>query len=330
MTQLILDRFGRFRTPPTFAGAAGPRERGVLRLAGFLLSATAAAGATALLVALAITLCAAVPLAKARSIGLLEAIPLALDPGAGPRPLLSYGFELGVAGLASYAAALAILGLAIAFYRRPARSFLTEAPRFRWRLVAVGLAVGAVVIGAALATQSLVADTPRAAPLLRPGESLGGRLGYAALAAACLYLAALAEEIIFRGVLLQLSAAFTRSLPLILAINGILFSLAHFDPDPSAMIIRLLMGAGWAWIALRSGGIELTTGVHLANNLMISLFLTPLSFKPATPEKLDPVAIAIELGTVLACVAAVEALVRRKERREAAAGGLAPAEEPAE
>lgn len=330
MTQMILDRLGRFRTPPAFVADFGPRERRPLRLAAFVLSAAVAAGVAALLVALAITLCVAWPMAEARGIGVFDAIPLAVDPGSGPRPLLSYGFELGVAGLASFAAALAILGLATAFYRRPAHSFLTTAPRFRWRLVATGLLIGAVVIGAALTAQSLLADTPRAAPLLRPGESLGARLGYAGLATACLYLAALAEEIVFRGVLLQLTAAFTRSLPLILALNGVLFSLAHFDPDPSGLVIRMLMGVGWAWIALRSGGVELTTGLHLANNLMISLFLAPVSFKPATPEKLDPVAIVLELGTVLACVAAVEILARRRGRRQAADGGLAPAEEPAE
>lgn len=330
MNQLILDRFGRFRTPPAFVAASGLRERSALRLAAFLPVAMAAAAVAALVLAFAVTLGAAMPLAKAQGIGLLDAIPLAVNPDDRPRTLLSYGFELGVAGLASYAAALAILGLASAFYRRSAHSFLTAAPRFRWGQVAAGLAIGAVVIGAALALQSFLADTPRAAPLLRPGESLGARLGYAALATVCLYLAALAEEIIFRGVLLQLSAAFTRSLPLILAINGILFSLAHFDPDPSGLVIRALMGAGWAWIALRTGGIEITTGVHLANNLMISLFLTPLSFKPPAAEKLDPVAIVIELGTVLACVAAVELLTRRKERQASAGRALAPAEGPAE
>lgn len=330
MTQLILDRFGRLLALPPFAAPGGDRERSRLRLAAFLLCAGAAGAAAALLVGLAITLCAAAPLAKARGIGLLDAIPLAVDPPAGPRGLLSYSFELGVAGLATYAAALAVLGLAVALYRRPARSFLTAAPRFRWRLVAAGLGLGAVVVGAALVAESLLADAPRAAPLLRPGETFSARLGYAGLATVCLYLAALAEEIIFRGVLLQLSAAFTRSLPLILAINGIVFSLAHFDPDPSALIIRALMGAGWAWIALRSGGIEITTGVHLANNLMISLFLTPVSFKPASPEKLDPVAIAVELGMVLASVAAVELAARRRERRQAVDVAAAPAEGPAE
>ena len=324
MTQMILDRLGRFRTPPAFAAAGGPRERRPLRLAAFLLSAAVAAGGAALLVALTITLCFAWPLANARGVGLFEAIPLAVDPGSGPRRLLSYGFELGVAGLSSYAGALAILGLAMVFYRRPALSFLTTAPRFRWRQVAAGLLIGAVVIGAALAVQSLMSDTPREAPLLRPGESLGARFGYAGLAAACLYLAALAEEIIFRGVLLQLTAAFTRSLPLILAVNGVLFSLAHFDPDPSGLVIRLLMGVGWTWIALRTGGVEFTTGLHPANNLMISLFLTPVSFKPAAPEKLDPLAIVLELGAVLACVAAVELLARRRQRQ--AERGLAPAE----
>ena len=330
MTQLILDRFGRLRTPPPFAAAAGPRERQLLRLAGFLLSGLAAAAAAALLVAAAITIGAALPLAKARGIGVLDAIPLTLERDAGSRTLLSYGFELGLAGLASYAAALAILGLAAAFFRRPTRSFLTAARRFRWRLVATGLLIGAAVVGGALAVQSLLADTPRAAPLFQPGESLAARLGYAALAAACLYLAALAEEIVFRGVLLQLTAAFTRSLPLILAVNGLLFSLAHFDPDPSGLVIRILMGVGWAWITLRSGGIELATGVHLANNLMIALFLAPVSLKPTVSDKLDPVAIALELGTVLACVAAVEILARRRQQGRAPAADLTPTEGPAE
>lgn len=327
MTQLSLDRLGRFRTPPSLLAPVGPAERNAPRLLAFLASGAAASFGAALLVALAITFCAALLIARQRGIGVLAAVDLAVSPGPGPRSLLSYWYELAVVGLASYAAGLAVLGLATRFYRRSARSFLTASPRFRWRQVGVGFAIGACVLGAVVLVQGLLPDAPSSPPLLRAGESLAGRLGYVALAAAGLYLAALAEEIIFRGVLLQLSAAFTRSLPLILAINGIIFSLAHFDPDPSSFAIRILMGAGWAWIALRSGGIEATTGIHLANNLLITLFITPVSFQAPATHKLDLTSVLVEFAAVLVCAAVIEGLVRRKEAR--LAPGVAETPRPA-
>lgn len=317
MTRLILDRFGRISSPPAFLAPVGPLERRLPRLAAFLLSGLAASCGAALLVALAVVVCAAVPLAGERGIGLLDALQLAVSPRAGARSLLSYWYELAVAGLASYAAALAVLGLATRFYRRSARSFLTVAPRFRWELVGAGFVIGVCMVGAVLLIQLLGPGARPSPPLLRAGESLTARLGYAGMAAGFLYLAAVAEEIIFRGVLLQLSAAFTRSLPLILAVNGVIFSLAHFDPDPSGFVIRAFMGVGWAWIALRSGGIETTTGVHLANNLLISLFIMPVSFTPPAPQAFEPAAVAAECAMVLASAAAVEVMVRRRERRAA-------------
>ena len=314
MTQIFLDRLGRLREPTAFLAPVGARERNLPRLAGFLLAAVAAALLEALAVGLAIVLCAAQQFAHRRGVSLLQGIDLALDRGAGARSLLSYWFELSIAGLASYAAALAILWLATCLYRRPAASFLTAAPRFRWRLVGAGVLIGAVAVAATLAAQILRPHAPLSPPLFQAHETLVARIGYAGLAAGCLYLAAVADEIIFRGVLLQLSAAFTRSLPLILVVNGLIFSLAHFDPDPSSFAIRALMGAGWAWIALRTGGIETTSGIHLANNLMISLFVMPVNFRPPAEKPLDPTAVLIELGTVLVCIAAVEMLARRGER----------------
>jgi membrane protease YdiL (CAAX protease family) len=314
MTQLILDRFGRICSPPAFLAAVGPLERRLPRLAAFLLSGLAASCGAALLVALAIVLCVALPLARQRGIAVPDALQLALDPGPASRSLLSYWYELAVAGLATYAAALAVLGLAMRFYRRSARSFLTAAPRFRWGLVGAGFAIGACTVGVVVLAQALAPDAHPSPPLLQAGESLAARLGYAGLAAGFLYLAAVAEEIVFRGVLLQLSSAFTRSLPLLLAINGVIFSLAHFDPDLSGFVIRAFMGAGWAWIALRSGGIETTAGVHLANNLLISLFVMPVTFQPPAPHGFELSSVLAELAMVLASMAAIEVMVRRRER----------------
>jgi membrane protease YdiL (CAAX protease family) len=307
------------RDPAAFLAGAGALERGPLRLAGFLLSALPAAFAAALVVGLALTAGAAGSLAQQQGLSFLEALGRILDGHAGRRSLLSYWYELTVAGVASYAAALVVLGLAARFYRRPMRSFLVAGPRFRWPVVGSGFLLGLATVGLAVVAQHVWSKPDSAAPLFQPGETLGARLGYAALAAACLYLAALAEEIIFRGVLLQLTGAFTRRLPLILAVNGIVFSFAHFDPDPSAFLIRAVMGVGWAWIALRTGGIEMTTGVHLANNLLVSLFVMPVSFHPAAAHKLDPTAVLVELLTVLLSVLGAELLVRRATRASLAA-----------
>jgi membrane protease YdiL (CAAX protease family) len=184
-------------------------------------------------------------------------------------------------------------------------------------------------VGLAVIMQTAFPHEAFSPPLLKAHESFGARIGYIGLAAVCLYLAALAEEIIFRGVLLQLSAAFTRNLPLILVVNGLLFSLAHFDPDPSSFAIRALMGVGWAWIALRTGGIETTAGIHLANNLIISLFVAPVNFQPAKAKGLDPVAVLIEFATVLICVAAVEWGIRRQARTATSDLSTAPTPTPA-
>ncbi|CAN7420331.1 type II CAAX endopeptidase family protein [Phenylobacterium sp. LjRoot219] len=328
MAQLILDKLGRFRSPPAFLALSSAKERSVARLAVFLIAAIVASLAAALVVGLIVTACAAAQLARRHGVSIAQGIELAVSPTGAARPLLSYWYELSVAGLASYAAALAVLALACWVYRRNAQSFLTAAPRFRWNLLLGGAVFGAVVVAVAIAIQPLLSTEELAPPLLRGGESLGARLGYAGLAAGCLFLAALAEEIIFRGVLLQLSAAFTRSLPLILAVNGLIFSLVHFDPDLSAFVIRLIMGAGWAWIALRTGGIEATTGVHLANNLLITLFVTPVSFKSPTARDLDLGSILVEIAMVVVFVIAAEVWARRRERRSAAGhGALAPVEE---
>jgi hypothetical protein len=43
------------------------------------------------------------------------------------------------------------------------------------------------------------------------------------------------------------------------------------------------MGAGFVYMTLRLGGVEFSTGAHAANNILIVLFIQPLSLKP-TPS----------------------------------------------
>jgi membrane protease YdiL (CAAX protease family) len=140
---------------------------------------------------------------------------------------------------------------------------------------------------------------------------LAARGLYLAAAAFFLYLAALAEEMLFRGWALQQTGAFTRRLPLLLLINGVLFSLAHFDPDMAAFLSRAIMGMAWTWIVLRLGGVELAAGAHLANNLAICLFVRPVLFTPPPKEPFDVASVALEAATVAILVIAVEAALRR-------------------
>ena len=118
----------------------------------------------------------------------------------------------------------------------------------------------------------------------------------------------------FRGWMLQQTSAFTRSIPVLLIVNGVLFSLVHGDPDPGAFVVRAAMGIGWCWIGLRLGGLEFATGAHLANNLAVTLFIQPLTLKLPTGEASDLRSVAVQLAIVGVTVAAVEYYVRRGRR----------------
>lgn len=133
---------------------------------------------------------------------------------------------------------------------------------------------------------------------------------YVILMAVGLLIAAAAEEVVFRGVLLRLTAQILRH-PLILClINGILFSALHLDPDPVGFVARAMSGAIWTWAALRLGGLEFATGAHLANNLLISLLWAPLSEMDGGGDA-PWIALAPEVVTALVVVLMVERLAGR-------------------
>lgn len=298
------------------AGAAPARWwRAVQVLAlGALAGLLAAA-----LVMLAVLGIAAGLMAAAGSGGVTEAIGVLTDFDRGDRTLQSYVFELALAGLSSFTAAWTFIAVAARIERRPRLSFLTIAPRFRWRLVGLGLAVATPVLGVSVMIAYLTGDASQA-PVLTPGVPAWARLTYVAASAAFLCLAALAEEMLFRGWLLQQTSVFVRNAALLLALNGLLFSLAHADPNLGSFLIRAAMGAAWAWVVLRTGGLEFALGAHLANNLMVSLFIKPVSLAPIAARPFDYLELAIEVIGLAIIVGVVEWLVRTR------AMGRAPSE----
>lgn len=227
-----------------------------------------------------------------------------------PRLLKSsvYILEVGI-GLAAAAAGLLLAARLI--FRRPFRSWLTVAPRFRWSVLAWGAGAGVIAIMVLNLISVFVPQGPGEAPILDAGEPLSQRLVYLAACALGFLIAAWAEEVVFRGYLLQQVGAFTRRIWLVLLINGVIFALFHLEFDPGALAARALLGAVFAWATLRLGGLEFGIGAHAAQNLGVALFGEVLL--PGGPEatlKLSDLGYELILAVVI--LACVEGLYRRR------------------
>lgn len=306
MSELILDRQGRLQETPDFLAPVTERERSVGHVILVAVIGVVLAFLASLLAVMGVAIVAGVggmPLDRMTD----------MMAGKGPdiRPLLDHTFDYAAAGLALIVMAIALVAFAARIYRRPIKSFITAAPRFRWSHFGLGLLVAAPIVVLAIVSELALGGQSLEPPILR-AAGLGEAAAYVAIAAIFLFLAAFAEEIFFRGWLLQQTSAFTRSVPILLLVNGIIFSLIHADPDPGAFIVRAAMGMGWCWVALRLGGLEFATGAHLANNLAISVLVEPLSLKMPTSEPSAPAAVAIQLAIVALTLIIVEYWLRRR------------------
>ena len=293
-----------------FLNAATPAEHGRLRtLVTVILGA--AAGVVASIAAATVVIILATVIATVRGTDPTGAIGLLMEGARADRGLTSYIFELAVVGSSSIAAVAAFTGICAWRAGRPLRSFLTIAPRFRWRHAVLGLVIFLPVVAAEIWLEGLIRGAPDA-PIATPGASGSDRLLYTAAAFVFLGLAAFAEELLFRGWLMQQTHALTRRLVVVIAVNATLFTLAHGDFSTGGLITRFAMGAGWAWVVLRLGGVEFTTGAHLANNLGIALLAQPVLLANATDQPLDPASIALQVVPLGILALVVEARARRR------------------
>jgi membrane protease YdiL (CAAX protease family) len=132
--------------------------------------------------------------------------------------------------------------------------------RWRWDYFACGFGIW-IVVQAVLATIDVLI-APR-------GFAVSATAGTAGLAVAALIGVAVqtfAEEFIFRGYLTQgLFLALKRPLPAAV-ISGLLFGTVHIPNGISQAMNAVMFGFVCAMIAIRTGGVALTWGLHLANN----------------------------------------------------------------
>ena len=184
---------------------------------------------------------------------------------------------LSALGLLAIVYAL-LLGLMLsvfpAVHRRSWRSFLTARPRASWRLfvlsflVMAGLSALWISIDLALGAGDITfTRTPRRV------------LEFAPVVLFFLPFQCLAEEVFFRGYVAQAVGRITQITALRLAVPALLFGAAHFD-NPEMGYDGVWIGADYllagfylGWLSLKSGGIEASFGLHLANNIVSMLIV---------------------------------------------------------
>jgi membrane protease YdiL (CAAX protease family) len=252
-----------------------------------------------------------------------ERLMAVIGPDQTPTGLTQISFVVSLLALVNSGMALAFVGVAALLHRRRLVSYFTSAPRFRWRLLLLGLGLFAVTIGPLVLASAALDPKSPATPILAISPELGGRLIYAAVVVSMFLMAAAAEELVFRGWLTKIVGAWFPDPRVVLVLSGLLFSAIHLDPNLDAFLMRLAMGVGLAWMTLRLGGIEFAIGAHAANNILILLFIQPMSLKPEAqhtfPLEILVIAPLMLAGHVaLAEIAARWAPLRRWTRLAAA------------
>ncbi|GAA0237829.1 hypothetical protein GCM10009527_037990 [Actinomadura nitritigenes] len=211
--------------------------------------------------------------------------------------------------------------------------------RWRWLLTCCGLAVGFCVLSYA---SSIVASA------FLPDDSSGGEhwVGWGRFAPAAIVIVLLvplqssAEEVVFRGWLLQAVGACT--LETRTGRVGRAFSAVFRTPWPgivigSAAFTSLHGYTGWgildifvfgavaAWLATRTGGLESGIALHVFNNLLA--FLGPAAVGQLDIEQgsVPWQAVAADVAPMLLYAAVVVWLARRKRIQTVTAG---PADDP--
>lgn len=218
-------------------------------------------------------------------------------------------FILAVLAGVNLGAATGFVFAAGAIHHRKIADYINPGEAVRWRLLLGGLILVGVVMIAVIGA-AILAGERIDAPLLKVSPNLVGQSLYALTAIGLLVLASAAEELVFRGWLLKQSAAYIHNPFLLMILNGLLFAAIHLDPNIDAFLVRMAMGMGLTWMALRLGGIELGIGAHAANNAVILLLLRPMTTRPDAPHEFKAGLIASALVVLAGFIGVAELSLR--------------------
>jgi len=160
-------------------------------------------------------------------------------------------------------------------HRRPWRTLVTPHARIDWRRIAQGAAVWAGL--------SLVCAFIE--HLLCPGRyawslDLARWLPFAIAALLLTPLQCAAEELVFRGYVLQGLGRLLRNPVMLAVLSSVIFTVPHlYNPEVAAYGLAIMaanyfvMGLFLSGVTLRDGRLELAIGAHAGNNLLLALFI---------------------------------------------------------
>jgi membrane protease YdiL (CAAX protease family) len=242
-------------------------------------------------------------------------------PWAGPRAVL-------VLYLASFVGLAAGLALAVRLLHRRAPRTLIGPAGFSGRGFALGMAVIAVVALFSLGPAFAIA------PVIRQW-GFGAWAAWLPVALPALLVQTGAEELAFRGYLMQGLAARFRSPAAWFLLPAALFGALHYSPAEfgrDAWLAALsagVVGLVLADVTVRTGNLSVAIGLHFANNVVAMLVLAlpspvgALSLYLATVD--DPAAIrrflVADLATTLVAYAAWRAVAARRRRLQSRGPG---------
>ena len=220
--------------------------------------------------------------------------------------------------------ALFLVGILVVtayWHQRPVRSLMTGYVRFRWGLAGQSAALTLAIAGLFLLLDLLL--PPHNTEFVFDAPAF---LSFLPLVLVLVPLQVLAEEVIFRGYLLQIVGRYARRRAVVILVPALLFWSVHLANDP------VQLGGLWAvldygivsfyltYVAVRGNGLEHCIGLHLGINLFVFTILgidnawypTPTLFLVSEGN------FAISaLATALICGAHYWLVLRPSLRREA-------------
>jgi membrane protease YdiL (CAAX protease family) len=191
-------------------------------------------------------------------------------------------------------------------HKRPLRSLVTGRDSVNWRRIGIGFLAWLALILLGMLVEFLVSRDSLTftfdARIFIP---------FTVLAILITPIQTTAEELFFRGYIVQAGSLINRSWIFLSIWSGVLFALPHIlNPEVSAnfavvMLTFFVLGAFLTWISLKDGSIELAIGVHAAQNLAALLLVTfPDSALPSpaifTTPDFNPVSSLI--AVIITCV----------------------------
>ncbi len=191
------------------------------------------------------------------------------------------GMMIGINPMINYVAlnlsfGMMIVGVFVAVrfvHGRPFRSIITPAKTFEWRRMWQGFGVWLLLVTVASLVEYLL--HPEIYTVVFEARRF---LPFALVVLLLTPMQTTAEELLFRGYLLQATGHWGRNFVVLSLVNGILFMLPHLgNPELAASAILLPLfylsfGAVFSYITLRDNSAALAIGAHAANNLYSALF----------------------------------------------------------